>query len=514
MKRFLSGLSGILLLASTGSVTAAGVTLITHGFNSDVASWIIPMQSGVAKYGNLSPTNTACYQVSITQSGGQYVTTTTFLSGTNPLAAASGEILIKLDWSSLSGGSVSTLFIATNTANALLNSNLIAALGGHALAELPLHLVGHSRGASVIAEATRLLGAQGVWVDQLTTLDPVPVSSFGDPAMKLYANILYADNYWQNLNAIFLDPQGQSLPGAYNRKLTNLSGGNTSAHSDVHLWYHGTIDFTNNLTVDGATLSPTERTNWYASAEQRGTNAGFRLSLIAGGDRTSTNEPAGAGNGRLSDGLNRFFDFGFGVTTNRSALPAAGGAWPNPLLFAHTATNPVPVGANFNFSCSYQFGTNAATNLTLQIWLDRDANPWNGNETLLYQELVAGTGTNAVGFVARTISLETAGLVPGSYQVFIQLARGNRSRVRYAARPVVITANPLPPILSALRITNGVFFLRVAGVSGQTVRTEVSSDFLQWTPVATNLLISPGVEVGYSVGTNEPARFFRAVLQP
>ena len=70
---------------------------------------------------------------------------------------------------------------------------------------------------------SRLLGAQGLWVDQLTTLDPYPVSGFGDPAMKLYSNVLYWDNYWQNQN-VFLDPQGQALTGAYNRKLTNLSG--------------------------------------------------------------------------------------------------------------------------------------------------------------------------------------------------------------------------------------------------------------------------------------------------
>ena len=85
-------------------VVADGVTLITHEFNSDVDSWIVPMQERVAHYSGLSPTNTACYEITITQNGqGQYVSAATFLSGTNPLAAASGEILIKLNWSTLSG---------------------------------------------------------------------------------------------------------------------------------------------------------------------------------------------------------------------------------------------------------------------------------------------------------------------------------------------------------------------------------------------------------------------------
>ena len=128
---------------------AGGVTLITHGFNSDVASWIIPMQGRVAHYGDLTPANTTCYEITITQNGsGQYVAAANLLSGTNPVFAASGEILIKLNWSTLSGlGGASTTVIATTAANALLDTNLIPALGGRTLVEGPLHLVGHSRGA-------------------------------------------------------------------------------------------------------------------------------------------------------------------------------------------------------------------------------------------------------------------------------------------------------------------------------------------------------------------------------
>ena len=45
----------------------------------------------------------------------------------------------------------------------------------------------------------RLLVAQGIWMDQVTTLDPDPVSLYGDPPIKNYANVLFADNYWQNM---------------------------------------------------------------------------------------------------------------------------------------------------------------------------------------------------------------------------------------------------------------------------------------------------------------------------
>ena len=40
----------VLALCSTGSVIAGGVTIITHGFNSNVTDWIIPMAEKVGEY--------------------------------------------------------------------------------------------------------------------------------------------------------------------------------------------------------------------------------------------------------------------------------------------------------------------------------------------------------------------------------------------------------------------------------------------------------------------------------
>ena len=37
------------------------------------------------------------------------------------------------------------------------------------LAELPIQLIGHSRGASVIAALAKNLGERGIWIQQLTT---------------------------------------------------------------------------------------------------------------------------------------------------------------------------------------------------------------------------------------------------------------------------------------------------------------------------------------------------------
>src|SRR5689334_14359818 len=103
-------LAAMVSFAVAPGVRAAGVTLITHGFNSDVESWVIPMTEVIPHHPAFRGTNFSCYEISITQSSGQYVATQTFLGGVSPLATDSGEILIKLDWSTLSGiGGASTL---------------------------------------------------------------------------------------------------------------------------------------------------------------------------------------------------------------------------------------------------------------------------------------------------------------------------------------------------------------------------------------------------------------------
>ena len=141
---------------------AGGVTVITHGFNSNVTDWIIPMAGKIGSYPGFPGTTYSCYEISITRNGsGQYVTTASLIAGPAPFLTDSGEIVVKLDWSTLSGlGGPSTTTIAQVASDALLSTTLIPELGGHPLAEMPLHFIGHSRGGSVITEMARLLGAR------------------------------------------------------------------------------------------------------------------------------------------------------------------------------------------------------------------------------------------------------------------------------------------------------------------------------------------------------------------
>src|SRR6266850_6266838 len=502
-------------LPSQITVLAGGVTLITHGFNGNVTDWVIPMADKIPAYRTFPGTNVSEYQISITRSGSTYSLTQTFLDGVLPAASDSGEILIALDWSTLSAdATVSTAAIAAQAAAALLATNLIPDLNGHALAELPLHFVGHSRGGSVITETARFLGAQGVWVDHVTTLDPHPVSQLGDPSMKNYSNILFADNYWQNLGDNFLVPNGESIPGAYNRQLTGITnGGYASSHSDVHLWYHGTIDLLTPATDTQATITAAERPTWWTPFESAGTNTGFLFSLLGGGDRFSNAEPGGAGKGRISDGLNKVWDLGAGIGANRVSLPANNGAWPNLLRFNVTGTNRFAIGEPIPLALYHQHVSNTSTTATVRFYLDADPNPFNGNATLVTQTNLAGTGTNSVSLSTFTISPNPATTVPGACYLYASISDGSRTRLLYAPQKLILTPTRQPPLLSAQRLEAGLFRCTVSGTPGQTIVVQASTNLSDWLPLQTNLLSGTTWDFVDNESSTLGRRFYRALLQ-
>jgi hypothetical protein len=183
-------------------------------------------------------------------------------------------------------------------------------------------------------------------------------------------------------------------------------------------------------------------------------------------------------------------------------------------LLTHTATNPLPAGATFDFTVQHQSGTNQATNVTLQVLLDGDANPWNGNETLVYQEALPGTGTDTTAAVRRTVQPDPVSLVPGTYRLLTQLSRDGRTRFLYAPVPVTLTPSVAAPTLTALGLTNAAFRFRVSGFAGQMVVTEASTNLAQWTAIATNTISGNGFDLLDTQAAGTPARFFRAVLQP
>ena len=206
------------------------------------------MADNIPSYRLFPGSDFTTYKITLTYSGGSYYFDRIRTSGSPPSATGSGEIILKFDWSQMAGGlsapyDFSTYDVAWAAAWALMQTNLIAELGGHALAELPIHLIGHSRGGSLVSEICRQLGTNGLWIDHLTTLDPHPLNNDGnvdpllpvDAPVRTYANVLFHDNYYQNLGS-FLDFDGEPVAGAYVRQLYSLPGGynNTLTTSPFH----------------------------------------------------------------------------------------------------------------------------------------------------------------------------------------------------------------------------------------------------------------------------------------
>jgi hypothetical protein len=505
-------------LVLVSATHGAGVTVITHGWGGNVTDWVIPMGDKIPQHQGFPGSNSASYQISITRNGsGVYSFSQTFLDGVSPLVSDSGEIVIALDWSSLSSTlGVSTRHIATNAALALLSTNLIPDLGGRPLAELPLHLVGHSRGGSVMAELARILGAQGVWVDHLTTLDPYPVNPlYGDPAMVNYGNVLFADDYWQSIDA----PKGQALAGAYNRHLTALTNGGYpvgSAHSDTHLWYHGTVDLSTPTGDNSALITSAERPLWWTASEAGGTNSGFFYSLIGGGNRLSNLEPAGPGTGRIIDGFNQLWDLGAGVAanpaTNRTRLTLNNGAWPNLIRLHLTGPSHVSVGDPVPLAFYYQYGATTSAVATVRLCLDPDSNPYNGNETLVFQSAAPGTGTSNVYYTALNVSMNPALVLPGTYSVFGRVGDAARARYLYAPQKLILEPSRQPPSLVAECFQTNRFQCAVVGWPGQTVILQASTNLEQWVSLQTNTLTGNALTFEDADSSLLPRRYYRAVL--
>jgi len=199
----------------------------------------------------------------------------------------------------------------------------------------PLHFIGHSRGAVLNSRVIARFRTHfpNLLVDHVTSLDPHPDPVFSDPPATIYRNTLWADTYWRadGINPLEpLDFDGQSIPGSWSLELNEAvldttygfppDSGHVLEHSDVHLWYVGTIDTTAHL-LEGEAVTSYMEERWWNSGEAysedreplsgRG-NVGYASSRIGGrnGREREDNEGERGDPEAVPTVFNGSFDYG------------------------------------------------------------------------------------------------------------------------------------------------------------------------------------------------------------
>jgi hypothetical protein len=449
-------------------------------------------------------------------------------AGFAPTNNPGGEIIVKFDWRQLANNDYSTFQVAGSLSAILTSTNFISELGGHSLSELPIHLIGHSRGGSLVCETSRLLGKMGVWVDQITTLDPHPLN---DPAFLLdpikysvidapaltYENVLFHDNYFQTFNII---ASGLAVPGAYRRQLLSLDGGYegglTASHSDAHLWYHGTIDL---RPFDGgpgpasdteAFLGNSERMTWYSTQEVQGISAGFYFSRLGGGDRTSSDRPFGTPGDMIKDGFNQLWELGAGHVGNRTRLISNAGNWPNVMKLNVTSTNVVSQGQNISLKIYLQWARSVGSTGTLEFYCDDDLNPLNGNSRLIKEFTFQSNGPDNIGIYPVDLLIDSMSSPVGDHAVYAKIQAEGKTRYLYA--PEILTVLGAPVI--AISRVGQQWTIGVDSKAGQKIVIDTSTNLSTWIPMTTNQLASDRWVYTPAQQAPETFRFYRARTVP
>jgi hypothetical protein len=417
---------------------AGGVTIVTHGFNADMV-WVNAMADAIAERAGTPGANVTRLNLVVNEVSGNLVVTMSPLAVAPEPAFTTGEFVIGLDWTAIDSfaRSAGDQFLpfepvlpdgqesvpTQNVAQAVFNFLQTWTYGGQSILAQPFHLIGHSRGGALVASLARSMGERGVWVDHLTTLDPVPVGLFGDAAARVVSSVVFADNIWQSVAL----PSGSSLAGAFNQQMGNLGSSN---HSRIHTFYYGTIDPL--ATGDGECTSCINPA-WYTTDIDLNSRSqsGFWYSRIGGGDRTGTQAASGL--------LNSFGGTAFVGTNGRLAVAVTQPAWPN-VFEVETAALVVTENDPNSTAFYYQ---STGSSVQVAAYASDDRNPNHGGTLLGTATLTAAASPTAASL---TWSVNPA---PRSqpYSIYLAITSLANGRVRYAfdAQQVTVLAEPACP---------------------------------------------------------------------
>jgi hypothetical protein len=432
----------IFTLCFTCHAYADGVTIVTHGWNPSLAGmpgWLESIRNAISDNHLNSEQNFGT--ITVTQSGNDLVANCDpwnidLTSGT------SGEILIILDWSTvanhLTGGP------PTQDIAAVIVDKIVQSQKGKApLAELPIHLIGHSRGGGMICEIARLLGEKGIVVDHLTPLDPHPLTTSDpqpiftniiDTPMAIYENVLFADVYLQDTEY----PTGKLISGAYNRSWGTMTGGyhdNGSIypnHRNIYLMYQGTIDLDNPVHNGEASMASPERTAWFTTEESNGDQSGFSFSRIKG---TVDRKKSGLHKNQLIGGA--------GIRQN---LMWSKAVWPNIAdlqvrkdgsVLGH-GSHTIPIGTTLDLR---YVALDYDSSSTVTLHMDSDRNPYNNNDFGSIGDPIQHLATNEI-FIEKSVKWKTSGMSDGTKAyIYTKIRDGSRTRYFYAPTCLVFSGN-------------------------------------------------------------------------
>ena len=366
--------------------------------------------------------NVSLYHMVVGASGLFGVAVTAFgrVEGPPPSSSLTGDVVITVDWSSLSTiDATSTGTVAEAVTDTLLNSGPSLGFGG-LLPEIPFHLIGHSRGGSLVAEIAGDLGKQGIWVDQVTTLDPHPLGIDPGPAgiANIYNNVVFADNYYESTDLL-----SGTVNGADNTGPLSFPGGTESCHSEVHAYYHGTISRSVSTDSDGGAIVD----SWYNSRA----TTGFDYSLIDGGSRPSDGLSSLAGTSynavRVPVSLTTFSPWSnIGSLSLTDLTSSAGLISNNDLLSINYRYQDIDGGGSINF------------------FLDNDQNPYDGSTRWMGSRTnlpFTGPTPNSQSNTQLAIWSNTS-LTTGFYYIYAQIVSPTgQARYAYLPQPIYITAN-------------------------------------------------------------------------
>jgi hypothetical protein len=419
----------------------AGVTLMTHGFGGNVDGWITTLADAVAA--RAEPSEQPRYVVRVTDpgdTGGPLEVTNPTSSGPAPASidTLDPEIMVLLDWSDVAGsfpfltGVRSTIDVAAAVAEVFATPNFLTDLTTP-LAELPLHLIGHSRGGSLVGELAQELGERGIWVDHVTTLDPHPVdgvrdpfgTDFGDAPISPAESVVFWDNYWRTDGDTSLDFTGEPVAGSHDVQLDesilNNFGGYFNEHSDAHLWYHGTVDTSG--PIDDGTESVSADAGWYGGDMGPRDAIGYYFSRIVGGPRPAQGIAVShGGSGARNPIVDHTLD-----------------QWPS--ITQLTVTTPTefeigqPIGAQY-------FWHDQDSDATLSIYLDVDHNPFNGRGQRLGDPMNPGPTVDP-SVRSGMQSLPTSSATPGEYYLLAAIEDDEHTRYAYATESLNLIAPPV-----------------------------------------------------------------------